>query len=156
MLPWRKGVSNHQFRYPAARDSVQDPRTVFASRKKRAGDVENTRAMKTSPAIPSDSAKPPPLIRPRLLEVDFEVAPQRCDLTLFLHLIDNTVGVLAAFLRAPFFTLDKFFGRGVTFSLEPVENPLVEVEAPVEEGVRFGCVGFAETVGRRGLVKRYG
>jgi len=36
----------------------------------------------------------------------------------------------------------------MAFSFQPVENPLVEVEAPVQEGVRSGGVGFAESVGK--------
>ena len=70
------------------------------------------------------------------------------DLALLFHLIDHLVSVLGPLFRAPTLALNDFFRAGVTLVREIVEDPVVEVPAPMEEGVGRCGVCFAESKGR--------
>ena len=67
------------------------------------------------------------------------------DLALLLHLIDHLIGVFGPLFHAPTLALNDLFWASVTLVLEIVEDPVVEMPAPVEEGVGRCGVCFAES-----------
>ena len=60
-----------------------------------------------------------------------EIPPQIRNLFV-RHAIHYAIGVVGALLHAPIFALDDLFARHVILLIEPVENPVVQVPAPVE------------------------
>ena len=93
--------------------------------------------------------KKPYLVIPRRLQINFEIPIQRLNLALILHLIHHPIGVFPPPLGAPVLPLNNLLGAGVALALEPVEDPFVEVVAPVQEGVADFGVSFAESVRKR-------
>lgn len=88
----------------------------------------------------------PYLYLPRRLQVDVEIPPQFLDFAAFDHHVDHLVRVLCLPLLAPVAALeDPGIGED-TLTREVIDDPLVEVESPVDE--RMGHRGFGFAVSR--------
>ncbi len=75
-----------------------------------------------------------------------KVAVERSDLFLLLHGVDYLVRIIPFLPYAPLLSFQDFLGRRVAFVLEPVQDPLVEVIAPMTERVSSLGVGFAKSM----------
>lgn len=76
-----------------------------------------------------------------------EVTPESLDLATFDHAVDDLVGILGLSFRAPVAAFDYFVIGKNALSLQVVDDPFVEVEAPVDKGVchcgsRFAVSGM--------------
>lgn len=79
-----------------------------------------------------------------------EVTPEFLDLAAVDHLTERLSGISGPAFLAPVATLEDLFVRYVAHALKMVDNPFVEVEAPV--GERVGHCSSAFAVSRVGFV----
>lgn len=82
-------------------------------------------------------------ILPRRLEIQVEVAPQLLDLVCLDHAVDGCVCILHLALLAHVIPLDDLVSVHMTLTLEVADDPFVEVEAPMGQGVSELSFGFA-------------
>lgn len=71
-----------------------------------------------------------------------EVTPESFDFASLDHAVDNLVGVLGLPFHTPVASLDDLFVGEYALPLKIADDPFVEVEAPVDEGVRHRGSGF--------------
>lgn len=79
---------------------------------------------------------------PRRLQSDVEIPPQFLDFATFDHHVDNLVRVFGLLLLAPVAALEDPGVGEDALTGEIVDDPLVEVESPVDECVGHCCFGF--------------